>query len=134
MSSWSSTRPTTSTRRHKACRTAGAGWRAIATGPAALDDHEHLAATAALNRAGIERLRAGLAGLGVVAAPSAGNFVLADLGQAAGPVDHRLLREGVIVRPLANYGLPNHLRITTGTAAQNERLLAAMADAVATVS
>ena len=37
----------------------------------------------------------------------------------------------VIVRPLANYGLPNHLRITTGTAAQNERLLAAMAVAVA---
>ena len=107
---------------------------ALAAAAAALDDHEHLAATVALNRAGIERLRAGLAGLGVVAAPSAGNFVLADLGQAAGPIDHRLLREGVIVRPLANYGLPNHLRITTGTAAQNERLLAAMADAIATVS
>jgi histidinol-phosphate aminotransferase len=37
----------------------------------------------------------------------------------------------VIVRPVDNYGLPNHLRITTGTAAQNERMLAAMAEAFA---
>lgn len=104
---------------------------ALAAAAAALDDREHLDATVALNRAGIERLRAGLAELGITAPPSAGNFVLADLGRPVGPVDHRLLREGVIVRPLANYGLPNHLRITTGTAAQNERLLAAMAVAVA---
>ncbi len=80
---------------------------------------------------GIERLRAGLARLGIDAPPSAGNFVLADLRRAAGPVDHALLREGVIVRPLANYGLPNHLRISTGTAEQNERLLAAMSVAIA---
>lgn len=104
---------------------------ALAAAAAALDDHEHLEATLALNRDGIERLRSGLAGLGITAPPSAGNFVLADLGRPVSPVDHRLLREGVIVRPLGNYGLPNHLRITTGTAAQNERLLAAMAVAVA---
>jgi histidinol-phosphate aminotransferase len=42
-----------------------------------------------------------------------------------------LLRAGVIVRPVGNYGLPNHLRITTGTAAHNERLLAATARALA---
>lgn len=104
---------------------------ALAAAAAALDDHEHLEATLALNRDGIERLRSGLAELGITAPPSAGNFVLADLGRPVSPVDHRLLREGVIVRPLGNYGLPNHLRITTGTAAQNERLLAAMAVAVA---
>ncbi|MGH8203530.1 MAG: histidinol-phosphate transaminase, partial [Steroidobacteraceae bacterium] len=92
---------------------------ALAAAAAALDDREHLEATIALNRDGIERLRAGLAALGIAAPPSAGNFVLADLGRPVGPVDHCLLREGVIVRPLANYGLPNHLRITTGTAAQN---------------
>ena len=56
--------------------------------------------------------------------------MLADLGRPAGPIDHALLREGVIVRPLANYDLPNHLRITTGTSAQTERLIAAMAIAV----
>jgi histidinol-phosphate aminotransferase len=104
---------------------------ALAAAAAALDDHEHLAETIALNRAGIERLRAGLAALGVAAPPSAGNFVLADLARAAAPVDHDLLREGVIVRPVANYGLPNHLRISTGTAAQNERVLTAMADVLA---
>lgn len=100
---------------------------ALAAAAAALDDHEHLAATIALNRAGIERLREGLATLGIGAPPSAGNFILADLRRAAGPVDHALLREGVIVRPLANYDLLNHLRISTGTEEQNERLLAAMA-------
>jgi histidinol-phosphate aminotransferase len=104
---------------------------ALAAAAAALDDHEHLDATISLNRAGIGQLRAGLAKLGVDAPPSAGNFVLADLHRAAGPVDEALLREGVIVRPLANYGLSNHLRISTGTAAQNERLLAAMATAIA---
>jgi histidinol-phosphate aminotransferase len=104
---------------------------ALAAAAAALDDHEHLDETIALNRAGIERLRAGLAALGVAAPPSAGNFVLADLGRAAAQVDHDLLREGVIVRPVANYGLANHLRISTGTAAQNERVLAAMADVLA---
>ncbi|HEU5468678.1 MAG TPA: histidinol-phosphate transaminase [Steroidobacteraceae bacterium] len=100
---------------------------ALASAAAAFDDREHLDATLALNRAGIERLRGGLAALGICAPPSAGNFVLADLGRPAAPVDQALLREGVIARPLPNYGLPNHLRITTGTAEQNERLLAAMA-------
>lgn len=103
---------------------------ALAAAAAALDDHEHLETTIALNRAGIERLREGLARLGIVAPPSAGNFILADFRRDAGPVDHALLREGVIVRPLANYDLLNHLRISTGTEEQNERLLAAMAAAL----
>jgi histidinol-phosphate aminotransferase len=60
--------------------------------------------------------------------------VLADLGQPATAINDALLRQGVIVRPLANYGLLNHLRITTGTAAQNARLLAAMPSALAGAS
>ena len=104
---------------------------ALAAAAAAIDDHEHLEQTIALNRTGIVRLREGLARLGVGAPPSAGNFVLADVGRAARPIDQALLREGVIVRPLENYGLPNHLRISTGTAEQVERLLAAMAIAIA---
>ncbi|HEU4516215.1 MAG TPA: histidinol-phosphate transaminase [Steroidobacteraceae bacterium] len=104
---------------------------ALAAAAAAFDDHEHLEQTIALNHAGVERLREGLASLGIGAPPSAGNFVLADLGRAARPVDQALLREGVIVRPLENYGLPNHLRISTGTVEQVERLLAAMAIAIA---
>ena len=104
---------------------------ALAAAAAALDDREHLDATLGLNRDGIERLRVGLSKLGVGAPASAGNFVLADLGRPAAQVDEELLRQGVIVRPLGNYGLANHLRISTGTAAQNERLLAAMATALA---
>ncbi|MGQ0428686.1 MAG: histidinol-phosphate transaminase [Gammaproteobacteria bacterium] len=104
---------------------------ALAAAAAALDDGEHLAATLALNRQGIARLSEGLRALGLKIAPSAANFVLADLGRPAGPVNDALQRQGVIARPVANYGLPNHLRITTGTAAQNERLLAAMASALA---
>ena len=103
----------------------------LAAAAAALDDHAHLDATLNLNRAGIEQLRAGLAALRIGAPPSAGNFVLADFGRPAAGIDESLLRSGVIVRPVDNYGLPNHLRITTGTSAQNDRLLSAMASALA---
>jgi len=107
---------------------------ALAAAAAAMDDRAHLEATLALNRDGIDRLRAGLAALGLAVPASAGNFVLADLGRPAAPVNEALLRQGVIVRPLDNYGLPNHLRITTGTAAQNDRLLSAMPAALATLT
>ncbi|MBX3703542.1 MAG: histidinol-phosphate transaminase [Steroidobacteraceae bacterium] len=104
---------------------------ALAAAAAALDDREHLDATLALNRSGVARLTEGLAALGLKVAPTAANFVLVDLGRAAAPVSEALQREGVIVRPVANYGLPQHLRISTGTAAQNERLLSAMARVLA---
>ena len=104
---------------------------ALAAAAAALDDLEHLEATLTLNRLGLARLRQGLLALGLQVLPSAANFVLCDLGRPAAAVNEALLHQGVIVRPVANYGLPNHLRITTGTAAQNERVLAAMAVALA---
>lgn len=103
----------------------------LAAAAAALDDAEHVEATLALNRLGLARLRAGLTALGLTALPSAANFLLCDLHRPAAPVSDALLRRGVIVRPVDNYGLPNHLRISTGTAEQNERALAAMAAALA---
>ena len=54
-----------------------------------------------------------------------------DLGQVAAPVFQGLLREGVIVRPVANYGMPDHLRITIGLPAENIRLLEALAKVLA---
>jgi histidinol-phosphate aminotransferase len=102
----------------------------LAAATSAVDDREHLEATVRLNRDGLERLRAGLSSLGLGVLPSAANFVLCDLHRPAESVNEALLRRGVIARPVGNYGLPNHLRITTGTAAQNERLLDAMADAL----
>jgi len=103
----------------------------LAAAAAALDDREHLEATLALNRQGLTRLRDGLMALGLKVLPSAANFVLCNLGRPAAAINEALLRQGVIVRPLANYGLNNHLRITTGTEAQNERVIAAMAAALA---
>jgi histidinol-phosphate aminotransferase len=58
--------------------------------------------------------------------PSAGNFLLVDLARPAAPVFEALLRAGVIVRPVANYGLPDHLRISVGTPAETGRLIEAL--------
>jgi histidinol-phosphate aminotransferase len=52
--------------------------------------------------------------------------VLIDVGDGA-RVYEALLRRGVIVRPVGNYGLPNWLRVTVGLPAENERFLAALA-------
>ncbi len=90
---------------------------------AALGAHEHVRRSQEVNRNGLDQLRAGFAGLGWSVARSAGNFVLADTGGPAGPWFEGLLHAGVIVRPVANYGLPRHLRITVGLPEQNERLL-----------
>ena len=93
---------------------------------AALEDDEFIARSRALNSEGLQRLTAGLRAIGLDVSPSVGNFVLADLGRPVQPVYEALLREGIIVRPVGNYGLPNHLRITVGLPEQNERLLAVL--------
>jgi histidinol-phosphate aminotransferase len=103
---------------------------ALAAARAALDDSEHLQKTLATNRTGLAQLQAGLDGLGVKHIPSAGNFVLMDCGGPAAAVNEALLRQGVIVRPVGNYQLPNHLRLTIGTPAQNERMLSALKQAL----
>jgi histidinol-phosphate aminotransferase len=55
-----------------------------------------------------------------------GNFITVDLARPAAPVYEALLREGVIVRPIANYGLPEHLRITVAREQDNQRVLTAL--------
>ena len=93
---------------------------------AALADADYVDKSRALNRAGLAQLAAGFAALGVASLPSHGNFVLAKVGDA-GTVYQRLLAQGVIVRPVANYGLPEWLRISVGLADENERFLKALA-------
>jgi histidinol-phosphate aminotransferase len=93
---------------------------------AALDDRAFIDASVTMNAQGVEQLRSGLAALGLASPPSAANFVLADMGKPAAPLFESLLRRGVITRPVGNYGLPNHLRITVGTREQNQRLLLAL--------
>ena len=97
---------------------------------AALGDPAHLEQGVTLNNRERERVDAGCTALGLEVVPSVGNFILVDMGAPAGPLFEALLRRGVIVRPVGNYGLPQHLRISIGTAAENDRLLAALAEVV----
>jgi histidinol-phosphate aminotransferase len=99
---------------------------ALAAAAAALRDQEYLQQSVALNRAGMAQLTAGFAAMGLDYIPSVGNFVTVDVGQIAAPVYENLLREGVIVRPIANYGMPQHLRISIGKAEENQRFLEAL--------
>src|SRR5574340_242506 len=71
-----------------------------------------------INGAGMEQLTEGLARLGISQIPSYGNFVSFRVGPAAA-IYHSLLRQGVIVRPLANYGMPEHLRVSIGLESEN---------------
>ena len=93
---------------------------------AALADADYVDRSRELNRAGLAQLAAGFAALGVASLPSHGNFVLAKVGDA-GTVYQRLLAQGVIVRPVANYGLPEWLRISVGLQDENARFLKALA-------
>lgn len=93
---------------------------------AALADHAFVQASRTRNAEGLKRLVAGLTGLGLKVLPSVGNFLAFEVG-AGRAVYEALLREGVIVRPIGNYGMPAHLRVTVGTPAENERFLAALA-------
>lgn len=100
----------------------------LAAAEAALDDRAHLAEVVRVNSDGLVQLARGLAALDVGVLPSSGNFLLVDFGRPALPIYDALLRRGVIVRPMGGYGLPHWLRISVGTAQQNERCLAALHD------
>lgn len=97
----------------------------------ALTDTSHVQDAARRIVAERERVAAALRTLGLAFAPSAGNFLMVDCGQSAAPVYEQLLRGGVIVRPIAGYGLPRHLRISIGLPEQNDRLLKLLGQALA---
>lgn len=91
----------------------------------ALDDTDFLAQTYALNKTGRAQLQEGFAALGLDYVPSHTNFVLVRVGDAV-RVNDQLLRQGVIVRPVAGDGLPEHLRVSIGLPGENTRLLDAL--------
>jgi histidinol-phosphate aminotransferase len=92
---------------------------------AALDDSAHLDKARRVNTDGMQQLAKGFEQLGLAYIPSAGNFVCVEVGEA-GRVYENLLRAGVIVRPVANYGMPRHLRVTVGLVNENQRFLDAL--------
>ena len=107
---------------------------ALAAAAAALNDAQQAARAVALVEAGLAQVQEALPALGVRLFPSAGNFVLADVsagGLSGQQVYEGLLRHGVIVRPVGGYGLPRCVRITIGTAGQNQRLIDALRQCLA---
>ena len=97
---------------------------------AAWEDRDFLQRSYELNRAGLETMSAALQGMGLEVVPSHANFVLVRVGPAA-RVYQELLARGIIVRPVANYELPDWLRVTVGLPQENERFLQALGPALA---
>jgi histidinol-phosphate aminotransferase len=98
---------------------------ALAAATAALDDAAFLAESFRMNQSGMRQLVEGFKRLELEHIESLGNFVSVRVGDAP-RIYQSLLRQGVIVRPVASYGMPEHLRVTVGREAQNERFLGAL--------
>ncbi|OGW90736.1 MAG: histidinol-phosphate transaminase [Omnitrophica bacterium RIFCSPHIGHO2_02_FULL_63_14] len=93
---------------------------------AALDDRAHLQKTLRMTRAGLSYLNRELEKLGLKVIETATNFALCDLGRDAGAVYEALLRRGVIIRPMAAWGLPTFIRVTVGMPAENKKFIEAL--------
>jgi histidinol-phosphate aminotransferase len=98
---------------------------------AALDDTEHVRRSAEHARAAIERLQREVVVPGVRVYPSLANFVLIDCGRPSSGIYDRLLRRGVIVRPMAAWGLPNHIRVSVAREAEMSRVIATLVETLA---
>jgi len=97
----------------------------LAGAAAALDDAAHLSAAVKVAVEERARVASRLSTAGTRVLPSAGNFLMVHVGPGARDRFDTLLRRGIIVRPVGNYGLPEHLRVTLGTTEQNDRFLKA---------
>ena len=104
---------------------------ALAGAQAALDDQEFIQQTVAMNQEGRDLLIREFSALGLGVVPSHTNFLLVDFHMDGREVFEDMMRRGVILRPMAGYGLPTRLRITIGTPEQNAQLLAATRDMLA---
>lgn len=95
---------------------------ALKAAEAAINDTDFIQQSMLVNAHGLARLSACCDELELRYVPSKGNFLLVDFQQDAMPIYEHLLHKGIITRPVANYGLPNSLRITIGTEKQMQRL------------
>ncbi len=99
---------------------------ALAAATAALGDHDYIAQTKQANELGMQQFELGFQALGLDFIPSKGNFICVGVKTKAETVFHSLLQQGVITRPVGNYGLPQHLRISIGHESENQRCLDAL--------
>lgn len=99
---------------------------ALSGAEAALGDIEHLQNSIRLNQAGMQQLINAFDKLGLEYIASVGNFICVDVKQPGMEIYEKLLHKGVIVRSVANYGMPNHLRITIGLEDENNKFIKAL--------
>ena len=93
---------------------------------AALEDTDFVQKTVLLNQQGMRQIISALNGLELSYIPSAGNFICIDFGEQSMDINQKLLAEGVIVRPLSNYGLKRFLRVSIGTQVENQHFIDAL--------
>jgi histidinol-phosphate aminotransferase len=98
---------------------------ALVAAEAALQDQAHLQKGLTCNVTGMQQYVRAFRELGLEYIPSIANFISVKVGEGAS-IYEQLLRQGVIVRPVANYGMPEYLRITIGTAEENQRCINAL--------
>ncbi len=96
---------------------------AMVAAEAALEDNDHIVKSRQLNRTGMAQLLNGFEKLGLDTIPSAGNFISVDVRCNGTDIYEQLLRRGVIVRPVGNYEMPSHLRVTIGTQEENKKFI-----------
>ncbi len=99
---------------------------ALVTAEAALADQEYLQKSQQLNCQGMQQLTNAFTSLGLPWISSSGNFVSVDVKSEGLPIYEALLLKGVIVRPVANYEMPNHLRISIGLREENQFFIDAL--------
>lgn len=87
-----------------------------------------------MNRSGVKQLEDGFSSLNLEFVPTKSNFVLVHIGPKAAELNQALLDRGIIIRPCASFGLPEWIRVSVGTADQNERFLAALKELLAKLS
>jgi histidinol-phosphate aminotransferase len=104
---------------------------ALTAAAAALNDADFIAKSKRVNDAGMAQLTQGVQAMGLEYIPSFGNFVCIRVGSVGNPANNvfqELLKRGVIVRPVGNYGMPEYLRVSIGLPEQNARFLAALGE------
>jgi histidinol-phosphate aminotransferase len=102
---------------------------ALSAAAAALKDTDFVTRSRTLNDAGMQQITEGVRAIGLDFIPSFGNFVSVRIPDAA-RVYRKLLENGVIVRPVANYEMPDYLRVSIGLASENARFLEVLAQVI----
>ena len=96
---------------------------ALAAAKAALADKDYLERSKLVNDQGMAQMISALESEGLAYIPSKGNFITVDFGRDAAPINQAFLEAGVILRPVANYGMPTFLRVSIGTQEENQRFI-----------